>query len=225
MTARLNLEEPGQRFSLKPSRSLGQGLTKTDDEVKDSDDLTTLHYQNIGFASGVMKPKGGIDQDAESEYNLGLQENKFTPNAQKSKNKSYQRPLTAMVECISSQRERSRKKSSVHSSARKDDDDIEQRNKQIEERMESAARRRENKLNQIKMKIKLDHVRKERATVQKIKEVQETLVNEHLSEQGSKSVKKKVIDEEDEPAYTQTSRDHILRHSVSVRPLSALHSK
>jgi len=72
----------------------------------------------------------------------------------------------------------------------------------FDQKMESAAQRRENNLNQIKVKIKLDHVRKERATVFKIKEVQDRLMAEVPSDQGKKIVKKKVDVDEDEPAYT-----------------------
>ena len=50
--------------------------------------------------------------------------------------------------------------------------------KSIEYRIESAARRREDNLNSIKMKIKLENVRRDKATENKIKEVHSDLAAE-----------------------------------------------
>ena len=105
--------------------------------------------------------------------------------------------------------------------------------KSIEERITSAARRRENNLQNIQMKIKLEKVRREKATVFKIKEVVDSLAAEEVSDPGKRSTTqqkttttKRAADNDDDEAYgnaAKSSRDHLLRHSVNVsRPLSAL---
>ena len=111
-----------------------------------------------------------------------------------------------------------------HRSAKKADEKIEFMCKSIENKIESAARRRENNLNTIKMKIKRENAKRENAYVVKIREVHNNFEAELTSVTAKKPVKNTGGDDDEEPAYgVQTSRDHVLRHgAVSYRPQSAL---
>ena len=93
----------------------------------------------------------------------------------------------------------------------------------IENKLQSAQMRRENNLNQIKMRLQFDQARKDHLGQQKIKDVEKTL----KEEENPKPKKKVVPGQEDEHSlvYESSPLKQIQPSVTPNRPMSAFNAK
>ena len=180
----------------KGSKDRAEGINVSDlDETafggKDiRDELTALHYQNYNFSAKTLKRdnKNQADKEVQDVYQSKFQNLTVEESNDRSAVTSHYggansfreqpRPMTAQLQRKTTPAFMRRQESLAKRTKKKQDKDIDMKCRTIENKLQSAQMRRENNLNQIKMRLQFDQARKDHLGQQKIKDVEKTLKEE-----------------------------------------------